>query len=221
MAKHAKTLAEFFGVEKLDFQLMQESGVIAQTAFVTVDVQEGFAQCADDSKRKKQLDQDVNGSPLTEKIAEKIANATPNFRQAGFPIIHVFTTNEENLKNNTPYDYCGHFYKLSLQDGDILYPKKDWSAFTNKEATNTIWPSFQTTLDNNRIRNVIITGLYTSMCIKETVCDALSKKFNVCVLEDMTTDEIDFKKEHHLETMQTAGAFICHSTDFSPILKVT
>ena len=140
----------------------------------------------------------------------------PNFRKAGFPIIHVGHSFAKNVEASS-----GRFYIRTCEDlGDLIATKKTKSAFNedNKEFQNNL----EDILKNKNINKLIIAGVCTNYCVEAAVLDALSKKFNVCVLEDLVANAQNNEPvgTGNFQNMQKAGAFICDSSDFLPLLQV-
>jgi len=71
--------------------------------------------------------------------------------------------------------------------------KNDLSAFSNKEYANF--------LNRNEIKSVIIMGVLTEYCVKETVLDALNEGFEVIVIEDCIATGGD-EKENRINTIK-------------------
>ena len=134
------------------------SGNASKTALLVIDVQEGY--CA--PKYRKHVEQDA--------VARRIASIAPAFRKAGIPIYAVY------------YDehYLGGFHRFKPANDDIVVPKNKDSAF---EGSN-----MEELLKKNGHKNLLICGVYESLCVKKTAEDALKRGFKVTVLKDLTAD---------------------------------
>lgn len=161
-----KTLAEFFGVDEVDFGPNINEEIKKSTAHVIIDVQREFCDPKHERNRGTEETDRVSGV-----IAESIA---PKFREAGMPTYLVFFT--DDIDNPNIDKDSGGFYKLKPQEGDELVAKDTDSAFHSG--------NFKKLLEERGVRNLIVSGFNANSCVKRTVYSAIQEGINVCVLED-------------------------------------
>ena len=84
---------------------------------------------------------------------------------------------------------------LTMADEDIIVPKRRYSGF------------FQTDLDlhlrERNIRQVVVTGVVTNICVRSTVNDAFFLGYDVFVPEDCVMATSDQLQESHLYDIDT------------------
>ncbi|ADD69033.1 isochorismatase hydrolase [Denitrovibrio acetiphilus DSM 12809] len=68
--------------------------------------------------------------------------------------------------------------------------------------------SFKAALKENGIKNVVISGMETHVCVLQTVLDLLDDGYNVHVAADAVCSRSDFNWEIALDMMSKAGAVI-------------
>jgi len=161
-----KTLAEFFGVDEVDFGPNINEEIKKSTAHVIIDVQREFCDPAHQRNR---------GNKETDRISGVIADSiAPKFRKAGMPTYIIFFT--DNIDSPNIDKDSGGFYKIKPQDGDELVAKDTDSAFHSG--------NFKQMLEERGIKNLIVSGFNANSCVKRTVYSAREEGINVCVLED-------------------------------------
>ncbi len=69
-------------------------------------------------------------------------------------------------------------------------------------------PTFLEFLNKNNIKNVVITGMETHICVLQTALDLLEEKFNVFVVKDAVVSRETMNWETGVEYMRQAGAVI-------------
>lgn len=69
-------------------------------------------------------------------------------------------------------------------------------------------PSFIEILEKDDIKNVVVCGMETHICVLQTVIDLLNHDFNVHVLKDAVVSRKKINWETGLDFMKTAGAII-------------
>ncbi len=187
MAKHAKTLTEFFDEEALASR---------KIAFTTIDVQNHFTNPAFG----------VHGTPLTNQVAQRIINYTSLFRDAGFPIIHVYMNDE---KGQPPKDSYGGFHDN--------FPKKT-DNFAEKQHPSALYKNnsqLESIIDDLEIVGIFAVGFFTSTCVQMTVNAAVLKKsLGVCVLSDLVSDA-DKKGGKALSRIQRRGISVIQSNQLN------
>ena len=82
-------------------------------------------------------------------------------------------------KSSFPQD----FYQLEAKPSDLVVAKKHYDAFTSSKIHNY--------LSANKIRYVVVTGVFGDGCVLASICGGFAKGFNLVILEDLieTTDD--------------------------------
>lgn len=187
MSKQPRTLAEFFGVDKVQFNLIRPS----QFAHVIIDAQKRY--CDPDYK-------DERGNEQTHQTCQRIARIAPKFRDAGLTTAYVYydkKLSKDFLNAN------GGPHLVQIHRNDIKVPKNDNSAI---EASN-----LKDILECKGISRLIISGFNANACVLDTVEDAIREGFQVAVLADhIGNDNWNQSSEmsYAIKTMADAGAFI-------------
>ena len=209
----SKTLAEFFGVDKVDFNLVDHEEILRSTAHLIIDAQRYFAdpeylhnpEHVDDPSYPQ-----GGGDANTDATSERIAGLVPKFKEAGLKTGWVYFRNE-------PYeneDRYGGFHKVQPdKERDFFAGKSKASPFADKYDHYDENNPFKEMLDEKGVKNLIVSGFNTSGCVYETVLHALKAGFNVCVLMDMTENGEggDPKLDEKLEHMRAEGAILTDS----------
>ena len=168
-----------------------------ETALLIVDMQYGGG--APDGSLVRMLDVDVTRQ---EDIVTPIAALKDHFRDSGMLIINIKTEYEADfsdwpmLAERFDVTKYGHFVRgsadaeiippLAPREGEALIVKNRWNAF------------FSTGLDallkSRGIKNLIITGAATDVCVLETASAAFSLNYN-CVVPIETTASFDAERK--------------------------
>lgn len=106
--------------------------------------------------------------------------------------------------------------KLKPRDGDIIIYKTRFSGFYKTE--------LDILLKQNGIRNLIVTGCTTSICVESTVRDAMFRDYSSIVLEDCTAEPIGYglPRSNHdasILSIQTLLGWVSSSAEFMKALK--
>lgn len=157
----AKTLAEFFGVEHVDFQDID----LSTYAHLIIDPQCHYADPNYSSR----------GTEHTKQVSETIAQITPLFRASGIQTALVYF--DWNLSDNFN-EAMGGLYKVDAgpHHGDIMIPKCKSDAFEGG--------FIHQHLKQQGIENLFVSGFNATACVSETVFSALRKDYNVALLEN-------------------------------------
>lgn len=160
-----QTLAQYFGKNA-------STSSKRQIAHIIIDVQREFCDPAYFSK----TEQKYLGSPETRKIAARIAHRTPHFRQTGIQTGFVyFWEGKKGFESS-----LGGPYFVEKKDGDFTVGKGGNSAMTCGRLREV--------LDDNGIKNLLISGFNTTACIHDTAVDAVKYGFKTIVLSDCIGD---------------------------------
>ncbi|PCI55349.1 MAG: hypothetical protein COB36_06915 [Alphaproteobacteria bacterium] len=205
-----KTLAQFFRVDDVDFNLIDIDKIKQETAHIIIDAQRYFA---DPTYRHNPDNPDYpqgGGDEKTNATSENIATLVPKFKEAGLQTGWVYFRNMPDQNEDT---YGGFHNVAPDKDTDFFAGKSTTSPFEDKDS------HFKETLINNGVKNLIVSGFNTSACLYQTVLDALDENFNVCVLLDMTENGEggDPKLQEKLDHMRAEGAIL---TDSKQVLHI-
>jgi nicotinamidase-related amidase len=74
------------------------------------------------------------------------------------------------------------FYGLKPEKGDVIFTKNTYDAFSN--------PKLDKFLKKNKIKYLIITGVFSDGCVESTIQNGFSRGYNFVILKDLveTTD---------------------------------
>ena len=182
-----------------------------KTAFIIIDLQEGFFRTGPLLDRR---------STLTSNVNELIKIC----RTAGIPIIWITQTYKEDLsdaplynkrtgKNNTMEGTSDTniLHELDIQEEDAKIIKKRFSVFFKTDLLEN--------LKNNQIERLIIAGINTMTCVRTSVIDAYQLDYPVI----LATDCVDgYDKEQHetsLKYMSYATAELKSNREIEELLK--
>jgi len=134
-----------------------------------------------------------------ERIVKKAEETVKACRKLGLPIVytrHINRSDGVGLQNNEPVDHTGKpiYYRsdtdnidiidqIKPQEQDIVIDKYRYSAFYGSE--------LDTMLRGLGIKNLIIGGVLTDVCVLTTIYDAYNRNYQVNLLKDVcgTTTE--------------------------------
>lgn len=203
-----KSLAEFFGTDKVDFKLIDPS----QYVHMIIDVQRVYS--------KKRRNSFGRGNWHTDYVAGKIAKEKPLIENFGIRSMIVF---QDGM-------HRGH-----LLAGDGLYKIKynpNKNLLAPKQATHTFsgfkQNSIRGQLQSLRVKNIIISGFNAGACVKAIVEDALSEQFNAlllndCIGQDTYDDSLNARESRNksLQEMRDLGAYSATSKELRNFLSET
>ncbi len=101
--------------------------------------------------------------------------------------------------------------EIKVEPGDIVLPKKHYSAFMETELNSL--------LQSKGIKDLIISGVMTNLCCETTARDAFMRNYRVFFLIDGTATG---KTDHHLATLKNLGygfAYLLTCEDLVEALK--
>ncbi len=81
--------------------------------------------------------------------------------------------------------FAENFFQIQPRKKDIIFTKNTYDAFTN--------PKLDQYLQKNKIKNLIIAGIFGDGCVLATIENGFSKGYNFVILKDLieTTDQKD------------------------------
>lgn len=162
-------------------------------ALLVIDVQQRYCDCKTSYCATAQTDE----------RAGLIQSIVPEFRKAGVPVYAVHFSMEDEVSD---------FYKFKPEPEDTLVRKSTMSAFKSGSAKQVLKE------DDRKV--LIVCGVYTSQCVKNTVLDAVFWGYKVCLLEDMTADyDGSWDTYESLQEMRAAGVEVAQSADVLPRVR--
>jgi len=193
---------------------------MAREALIVVDVQNDF--CPGGALAVAGGDEIV--AVLNRVIAE--------FKQAGLPVIatrdwHPQRTTHFNTYGGTWPPHCvqgthgAEFHAdLDLHEGAIIVSKgmeEDADSYSGFDAVDARGTRLADLLRARGVERLVVGGLATDYCVKQTVLDGLKKGFTVIVLEDAVRG-VDLKRgdaRRAVDEMKRAGAAVRGSKDWA------
>jgi ureidoacrylate peracid hydrolase len=105
---------------------------------------------------------------------------------------------------------------LAPEPGDTLIYKSRFSAFYQTE--------LHAILQSWGVRNLVVTGCTTNICVESTMRDAAFRDYNAVLLEDCTAEPLgsDFPRSNYetaLFTIQAAFGWVSNSAEFIGVLE--
>jgi nicotinamidase-related amidase len=101
--------------------------------------------------------------------------------------------------------------RLPIMENDIILRKHTYSAFWGTPLLEI--------LQQNGIENVLVGGIKTNVCCRQTTIDAVSHGYRTFIIKDMTSTNNDEIKEYHLEEMNRYFAKVLDSDEVIKRLK--
>ena len=160
------------------------------TAILVIDIQNDY--CSENGKIAKIRKFDVKS---VQKIIPNLINFIETARKFKLPIIFTRMIEDpkymkENAKikirsSKLPLTLCSpktwgfEYYKIKPQKKDVEIIKKTYDAFSNSKLENI--------LKKMKIKNLIITGVYTAVCVDTTLRTGFTKGYNIIVPEDLVS----------------------------------
>ena len=195
------------------------------TVILVIDIQNDY--CSEKGKIAKFRKFDMR--PV-QKIVPKILKFVDFARNKGLPIIWTRMIEDPRylppnysykIKHTpipisacTPGTFGFDYYKIKPVRGDFQIVKRAYDAFDK--------PKLQKVLKSKKIKNLIIVGAYTSVCVDTSVRSGFRLGYNIIVPEDLVAMP---KQRWHLhkaalENMGTIFAFVVDSKEIVNVWKV-
>jgi ureidoacrylate peracid hydrolase len=188
----------------------------SETALLVIDMQYGGG--APDGSLVRMLDVDLSSQ---EDIVTPMVKLKNDFRVNGMLIVNIKTEYEEDFRDwpmlteRFAVKKYRHFVKGTLDaeiipplapaEGEELIVKNRWDAFFNT--------SLDELLKSRNIRNLVIVGAATDVCVLETCSHAFSLNYN-CIVPVETTGSFSAKrKAMGLEMLQFGRAKVVSVSD--------
>jgi ureidoacrylate peracid hydrolase len=109
-----------------------------------------------------------------------------------------------------PNSWGSDFYEIQPSEEDIILEKRTWDAFTNLE-----FPKF---LQKNKIKHVIIAGVFTHICVESTARRAFSEGYEVIIPKDLVGINKE-KEEHQKCSLEFLDNFVARVINSDDLLK--
>lgn len=190
------------------------------TIVLVIDVQNDY--CSE--KGKLAIERNVDVKPV-QRMVSKLIRFIELARDFGLPIVFVRMNKDikqvdESLRVKlqslgsplgsslcVPGTWGFEYYKIKPEQGDVEIIKKSYDAFSN--------PELDKLLKKWKIKNLIITGAYTAICIDATLKSGFSKGYNVVIPEDLvsTTKETMYQQDAIVDVWKAIFAHVVKSEE--------
>ncbi|UOO36766.1 cysteine hydrolase [Oscillospiraceae bacterium CM] len=187
-----------------------------ETALIVVDMQYGGG--APDGSLVKMLNVDVTRQ---EDIVTPMIALKDFFNANGMLVVNVKTEYEADFSDWPMLDARfevkkhRHFVKgtadaeiippLAPRDGEVLIVKNRWNAFFNTDLDGL--------LQKHGIKNLVIVGAATDVCVLETCSAAFSRNYNCIVPIETTASFTPERKQLGLEMLAFGRSLVVHVDD--------
>ena len=159
--------------------------ILDKTAILIVDIQNDFCD-----ERGAFAKMGLNIKNI-QKMTPKLINFIEKARKANLKIIYSKQiesdeVSPENLKAIfkqeiipvcSPNSWGSEFYKINPNSKEIIIEKYTYDVFSN--------PKLENILRENKIKDLIICGVTTDLCIDSTVRSAFTKGYNIIIPKDL------------------------------------
>lgn len=189
------TLAEFFGLDKVDFGEVD----LSKYAHLIIDPQREFTDPTYHSKDANR----IRGNQRTHEASLRIASYTYKLRRNGLRQIFLYIDDKEEGFSQA---YGGPYFVYPNKERDILVSKPDSDGFFRSR--------LEETLRENGITHLLASGFNVEVCYQKTVCFALRRGFHVAVIADGIGQDSNlpaYKQQNGMEIMEHEGALITSS----------
>ena len=183
---------------------------VYKTALLSVDLQNSLTRSTGD-----------NYYPTADPMMRKTIEMMPLFRKKGVLIIHIWTkyhnssgltasaktVNPEMDGRVIKHDATSHEIdsRIEIFDEDIVLRKFTYSAFLNTPLVEI--------LQQAGVENVLVSGIKTNVCCRQTAIDSVSHNFKTYMISDMTSTNNDEIKKYHLDEINRYFAKVIDSEE--------
>ena len=180
------------------------------TALLVIDVQRDFFS-------KKDPEDPIDDLENLNSILKPLNTFINECRDLKIPIIFTKYIEEKgkipsNILEKYLDGFCDtkngyEFYGVDVHQSDLIVEKNTWDAFTN--------PRLESYLSDNNIKNLIIVGVTTEMCVFSTVSSAFAKGYTVFVPMELvaTQKQKGYLHECVLKLIDLYYGFVVKSED--------
>ena len=187
-----------------------------KTALICVDLQ-------------KNLTEEGGGNyyPTAAEMMPRVVENIRIFRELGVQIIYIWTKPElsSGLSSNGPKvnpELAGRIVphsqegrelddRLGILPEDLVIRKFTYSAFWGTPLLET--------LQQKGVENVLVCGIKTNVCCRQTAIDSTSHGFRTYMVRDMTSTNNEEVKAYHLDEINRYFAKVIDSTEVIDRLK--
>lgn len=168
----------------------------ANTALIIIDMQNDF--CVKNSRYQYPIKQNIE-------LAKKIEKKLNSFRRKGIAIAHILANYDSYKIKGKPCSFCkqkeqGSASYLKINKKDKIIIKTTHDGFYNTDLG-----SF---LKNNNIKNILIAGISTSVCVDSTARSGAVRGYKVIILEDMVASRSEKLHKFSLENFAANFGFV-------------
>ena len=187
-----------------------------QAALIVIDMQNAF--CHPDGFFTRYADDKL----ACQRVVEPCANAISAARRAGVPVLYavkvsltpdVATTSFHNAPRHGPGLMLADSWDSAIVDelrpapGEPVLDKLAYSAFFGT--------ALDAVLQRLEVRQLVIVGVTTSICVESTARDAMQRGLNAYVVRDATAEWDPSRHERSIEQLGYAFARILTVSDLS------
>ena len=196
---------------------------IGQTAILVIDLQNAYCS------KKGSMARLGHDTSMNEEIVSRISNFLDKARK--LTTLVIFTKMIEDPKYmadnakmkaamakdtvavSSPGTFDFEYAEIKPNETDKEITKKSYDVFSN--------PDLEKMLDENGIKNLIITGVNGDVCVDTTIRSAYTKGYNVIVPEDLigTIKEKIYRQESAIELWKQFFAYVVDSETIVDTLK--
>jgi ureidoacrylate peracid hydrolase len=187
----------------------------AATALVAIDVQNDF--CAKDGY----FDRTGADLSLVEPAVNNLVSLIDDARSSGvMPIFvrshydDVYLSEAQNARRQrvgwkmplcVQNTWGVEFYKIAPKSGEVIVTKHRYDAFFNTD--------LELILRSNKIRNVIVAGVATNVCVESTLRSAFFRDFEVVIADDCCAARTTQAHESALDNVRRHFGIVASSHD--------
>ena len=187
-----------------------------KTALICVDLQKNLT-----------VEGGGNYYPTATEMMSRVAQRINEFRDLGVQIVYIWTQphNSSGLSSNGPkvneelagrhvphYDWGRELDdRLTVTDEDWVIRKFTYSAFWNTPLLEK--------LQQAGIENVLVCGIKTNVCCRQTAIDSFSHYYKTYMVQDMTSTNNEEIKAFHLDEINRYFAKVIDSDEVLERLK--
>ena len=187
------------------------------TALIVIDIQNDY--CSSSGEIAKQLGVDL--SPV-QKIIPKLVDFVEKARAKGLPIIFTqmiedpkYMAENAKLKKGSK-SFCSpnsegfKYFQIKPDKSDYQIVKKSYDAFSN--------PELEKILEKHDIKNLIIIGAYTAVCVDTTIRSGFTRGYHIVIPQDLVGMPEE-KKYQHNAAIDVWKIIFAHVVDSKEIIS--
>ena len=191
------------------FKTLEEKIDPKHTAVIVIDMQNAFLheESRSDEEYKQMADKRGGRYDFTalQAIVPTLSDLLRDARSAGVPVIFVKMILNDQVMSDSWNEFCADFFihegtwraeiydALSPEPGDTIVTKHRFSAFINTD--------LDLILRSRGINTVVVTGVWTDVCVESTVRDAFMLDHYVVIPQDCVATSIRDSHEASLAAM--------------------